>query len=191
MTFQSARIIWHKKRFFMTHKRKMSVAQMIYEALCTLLIEDKRDYSDLSIQDIVEKAGVCRNSFYRNYDSKDDILISKFNQIFLPETPKNTENDPKNAHEFLCAVFSLIKENKRFFLAFYYSNTRKYFELISSYLISTNTIRNITDVNSSDYYHYASKVWISLGLFTEWIIRNCDLSINELCDQILNFDFTK
>ena len=190
MRFQSAKSIWHKKRLFMTHKRKMSVSQMIYEALCTLVIEEKRDYNDLSIQDIVEKAGVCRNSFYRNYDSKDDILISKFNQIFLPEEPKNTKNDSKDAHEFLCYVFSLIKENRRFFLTFYYSNTRKYFEMISSYLIATNTIRNITDVDSSDYYHYASKVWISLGLFTEWIIRNCDLPVDELCDQILNFDFT-
>ncbi|MCR4855185.1 MAG: hypothetical protein K5908_03360, partial [Erysipelotrichaceae bacterium] len=59
------------------------------------------------------------------------------------------------------------------------------------HLIATNTIQNITDVDSSDYYHYASKVWISLGLFTEWIIRDCDLPIHQLCDQILNFDFTK
>jgi AcrR family transcriptional regulator len=168
----------------------MSVSQMIYEALCTLLIEEKRDYNDLSIQDIVEKAGVCRNSFYRNYDSKDDILISKFNRIFLPDAPKNMENDPKDAFDFLYGVFSLIKENRRFFLAFYYSNTRKYFEMISSYLIATNTSQDITDVGPSDYYHYASKVWISLGLFTEWIIRNCDLPVDELCDQILNYDFT-
>ena len=171
-------------------KRTASVKDRITEALCSLIIDDGIPYQQISIQELVDKAEVCRNSFYRNYDSKDDILISKFNKIFLPDAAKHTENDPKDAYDFLYRVFSLIKENRRFFLAFYYSNTRKYFEMISSYLIATNTIRSITDVGPSDYYHYASKVWISLGLFTEWIIRNCDLPVDELCDQILNFDFT-
>ena len=174
----------------MTKKRKSSVSQMIYEALCTLLIEEGRDYSSLNIQDIVEKAGVCRNSFYRNYSSKDDILISKFNQIFPPEAEKDKKNEPVDAFGFLYFVFSVIKENRRFFLAFYYSNTRKYFELISSYLIATNTVRNIMDVDSADYYHYAAKVWLNLGLFTEWVKRDCDLPIEELCNLVLDFDFT-
>lgn len=164
---------------------------MIYEALCCLLIEEGQDYNNLNIQDIVEKAGVCRNSFYRNYSSKDDILISRFNQIFIPDPEKSKEKEPGDAYEFLYFVFSLIKENRRFFLALYYSNTRKYFELISSYLIASNTQHDIKEVDSSDYYHYAAKVWISLGLFTEWIIRDCDLPIDELCKAVLEFDFTK
>lgn len=175
----------------MTKKRKASAAQLIYEALCTLLIDEGRDYAGLNIQDIVEKAGVCRNSFYRNYTSIDDILISKYDQIFVPEAERKTESEPPDAYEFLFSVFSLVKENRRFFLAFYYSNTRKYFERISSYLIATNTQRNIREVDPSDYYHYAAKVWISLGLLTEWVIRGCDLPIGDLCRQILDFDFVR
>lgn len=51
----------------------------IFTAL-TLLMEQK-DYHSITITDIANKAGVSRMTYYRTYDSKEDILIQYFNRI--------------------------------------------------------------------------------------------------------------
>ena len=47
-------------------KRTASVKDRITEALCSLIIDDGIPYQQISIQELVDKAEVCRNSFYRN-----------------------------------------------------------------------------------------------------------------------------
>ena len=44
----------------------------ITNALIDLLYH--KNYSDINISEIVKKAQVSRNSFYRNYNTKEDIL---------------------------------------------------------------------------------------------------------------------
>jgi AcrR family transcriptional regulator len=44
----------------------------IFEALMVLM--DKKPYEKITISDITEKAGIARQTFYRNYDDKDDVL---------------------------------------------------------------------------------------------------------------------
>src|SRR5574344_1701545 len=61
-------------------KRTQSAKELISDALCNL-IEQKKKYQDISISDITKEAGVCRNSFYRNFNSKDDILKENFSNI--------------------------------------------------------------------------------------------------------------
>ena len=56
----------------------------IQEALVYLL--SKKDIDDISVTEIVNKAGVSRTAYYRNYQSKEDILkdfsMNVFNLIF-------------------------------------------------------------------------------------------------------------
>ncbi len=51
-------------------------ADYIYQALVALM--DKKPYDQITITDITKKAGVSRMAFYRNYQSKDDILMDHF-----------------------------------------------------------------------------------------------------------------
>lgn len=50
------------------------------EHALVLLMEEK-NFSDISIKDITERAGVSRSSYYRNYDSKEDILSAFIQSI--------------------------------------------------------------------------------------------------------------
>src|SRR5699024_1390636 len=43
------------------------------ETALLVLMKDK-DFKDISITDIVKRAGVSRSAYYRNYSSKEDIL---------------------------------------------------------------------------------------------------------------------
>jgi AcrR family transcriptional regulator len=45
----------------------------IFEALMGLL--DKKPYNKIAISDITKKAGIARQTFYRNYNNKDDVIF--------------------------------------------------------------------------------------------------------------------
>lgn len=41
-----------------------------------------KPYSEITITEITKKAGVARLTFYRNFESKDQILITRSNYLF-------------------------------------------------------------------------------------------------------------
>ncbi|MDR2404436.1 MAG: TetR/AcrR family transcriptional regulator [Spirochaetaceae bacterium] len=47
-----------------------------------LLLMDEMPYDKITISDITEKAGVARQTFYRNYAGKDDIALQYLDSIF-------------------------------------------------------------------------------------------------------------
>ena len=53
-----------------------TAADYIYEALIELM--KQKPYGEITITDITKKAGVSRMAYYRNYQDKDDILISHY-----------------------------------------------------------------------------------------------------------------
>lgn len=63
-------------------KRKeanLRVKNSITEALLKLMHE--KSFSDISISEIIREADVARVSFYRNYDSKDDVLLTLIDDV--------------------------------------------------------------------------------------------------------------
>ena len=52
-----------------------------YIAESLLFLMRKKGFADISIGEITDKAGVNRSSYYRNFDSKDDIIKYFFNRI--------------------------------------------------------------------------------------------------------------
>lgn len=63
-------------------KRKaenLRVKQSITNALFALMRE--KSLSDVQITELVGRAGVARASFYRNYDSKEDVLITLIRDV--------------------------------------------------------------------------------------------------------------
>ncbi len=84
----------------------------IQEALVYLL--SKKDINDISVTEIVNKAGVSRTAYYRNYQSKEDILkdfsMNVFNLIFSQLDREDFAKDPKNWYRF---IFTQIKNNAR------------------------------------------------------------------------------
>jgi AcrR family transcriptional regulator len=61
-------------------KRSIQSGQWIYEALAELMKE--KNYEDIKVTEIVEKAKVGRTTFYRNFDTIDDVLRMKCDETF-------------------------------------------------------------------------------------------------------------
>jgi AcrR family transcriptional regulator len=61
-------------------KRSDQTRQGIFDALLSLL--DEMPYEKINISAITEKAGVARQSFYRNYKTKDDVVREYLSELF-------------------------------------------------------------------------------------------------------------
>ena len=63
-------------------KRKAAnqrVKRCITDALCSLMQE--KNLSDIRITELIERAGVARASFYRNYRAKEDVLVTLIRDV--------------------------------------------------------------------------------------------------------------
>lgn len=66
-------------------KRKNSANLIVRESIETALIQlmEKKPFGEITISEIVEKAGVSRVSYYRNYYYKEDVLFAKMDKIAI------------------------------------------------------------------------------------------------------------
>lgn len=90
-------------------KREALVDVYITEAL--LLLLKKKEYKDISITEICKKAGVTRMSFYRNFESKEDILFQKVRTVtdsFLKESAISYKSDTISS--YFIKLFTHMKQ---------------------------------------------------------------------------------
>ena len=84
-----------------------STEKYILDALVILMGE--KDYSSITVMDIVGKAGVSRVSYYRHFKNKEDVLRLYFaNQI-----EKFKQNMPyimRSREDFFEAIFAAFKQ---------------------------------------------------------------------------------
>ncbi len=60
-------------------KRSQRTRAWLLETLLELL--EQKEYSEISVTELTEKADIARQTFYRNYESMDDILLSEMDEL--------------------------------------------------------------------------------------------------------------
>lgn len=60
-------------------RRSQRTRHMLGEALVTLIRE--KDYSTITVGDIVERANVGRSTFYAHYEDKDSLLVAQMERV--------------------------------------------------------------------------------------------------------------
>ena len=89
------------------------------EAICTALLYlmDTKEFDRISISELTRKAGVSRQSFYRNYSSKEDIVIEIEENLL--SVFEDSLNDPKHItdiHLWFYDLFCFVRENRKLIL---------------------------------------------------------------------------
>ena len=82
----------------------------ITEALLTLMKE--HPYSEITVKQIILEARLARKTFYRNFTSKDDVLLSLMHSILR----KYFEIVDSRRRDVLSAVFDIASENRELLL---------------------------------------------------------------------------
>ncbi len=72
--------------------------------------------ADISICTLCDTAGVSRASFYRNFETKEDILRTYLHHFFQNWSDAQEKNGSLPLHETLGSLFAYLEQHKAFFL---------------------------------------------------------------------------
>ncbi len=93
-------------------KNKVSYAQeQLTQALLKLL--EKKKLSEVTVSELCNKAHLSRLSFYRNYDSIEEILkkhLSNITEGFISKTPVNYRTTPRE--QFIKELFEHLLKHR-------------------------------------------------------------------------------
>lgn len=98
---------------FSNKARNAYVIEHITDALLRLL-QDK-PIADISISELCDLAEIGRASFYRNFESKEDILLGYINKIFKEWTDKAWEKEDSPLSELLGLMFAHFEKHRDFY----------------------------------------------------------------------------
>lgn len=93
--------------------RNAYVTEHLTNAMLALLRD--KPLSDISISELIETAGVGRASFYRNYESKEDILRAHTGKIFREWTDEYAKNADRPLSEQIRSLFSHFEKHRGFY----------------------------------------------------------------------------
>lgn len=101
------------KNLYESNKEANQLTKESIETALLFLLE-KKDIKQISVSELVRKAGVSRNAFYRNYKSKEEIL-----EIYYERTSSNLKKKWQDLQEKVQkdgvkqSFSELVQEQKR------------------------------------------------------------------------------
>lgn len=169
---------------------KMTYNQTVKEAIAIALVQlmKSKNFEDISVSEIVKIAGVGRSSFYRNFESKKDVLSyyihNLYNNFFKDSTIMSHMPKENNVHAFLLPRFKFIKQHRDFFTVLRNHDLLYYiFEQTETGLILQLTgLQN----NLSQYYR-AMFSGSCAGIIRMWIDNNFAQSEEEMVEIFTHF----
>ncbi|MBQ6206380.1 MAG: TetR/AcrR family transcriptional regulator [Oscillibacter sp.] len=161
----------------MKAKREGLVSDYITDAL--LFLMEREDYHNISITDLCKKAGVTRMSFYRNFESKEDILrkwLKDVTEQFLKESGISYRDD--TSRDYIITLFTHLKQYQRICSAIYKAGL--------SYLLKDEFDRVFLSIHREEYEDYKSYFHAGgiYNVFLLWLIKGCAESPEELADKL-------
>ena len=162
------------RRMNMNNEQKNTyVKKQITAALLALLKE--KSLSAISISELTSKAEIGRVSFYRNYQSMEDILKQESDRL-IKEWGRLYESNPESSPETLFpSLFDFYRDHKEFYTTLYDAG-------MSSIMMETiiNTIHITPEMQNLEAYMKSFWAYGIYGWMIEWIRRGMQESGNEL-----------
>ncbi|KKF44040.1 TetR/AcrR family transcriptional regulator [Streptococcus uberis] len=156
-------------------KRKTESKKRLQEALTQLLFE--KDFENITISDLCQKAGINRGTFYLHYKDKNDMIDQLKNQsldklFHLLDSP-SIYTDTK---QLLIETLTLLKENFQFIEAVSQSSSLQFTQTIKDFIYRVLvTVENHDHIVRQQYggipYEYALEVYLSSieNIISYWI----------------------
>jgi len=160
-------------------KREKNVDAYITEALFNLM--KKKNYNNISISEITTKAGVNRISFYRNFNSKDEIIEKWIHDVtnnFLQTSDISYKKD--NSKDYFIKLFTHLNNYKEQGILICNANL--------THLLKREFDNNLLDIYKNDYSNYKT-YFIAGGIFNVyyyWLISGCKDNPEELANKLVD-----
>lgn len=148
-----------------------NVCTYIEEATIDLL--KKKKLKDITIMEVVKKAGVCRASFYRYYGNLEDVLhsyLSSLERFFIFD-------NKENAKDLLNNIFKKIYEMRSIFGIFLSNNLYSYISELF-YDVTYKSIIHLNVLNNRYQPFFFSGA--SSSVILAWMKNNFEESPEEM-----------
>lgn len=159
-------------------KRDGTAAEYITQAF--LLLLQRKSFHDVNIKEICDKAGVTRMSFYRNFESKEDILKKWLHQItdeWL--TDSGISYKTNDTETYFVTLFNHMSEYKDFCHRLYKDGLL--------HLVKDEFDRVFLTAYRFDYDEYKSYFLAGgiFNIFQRWLIGGCTETPEELAKKLV------
>lgn len=161
--------------------------EYIYGAFLQLL--EKNHYDDISVCEICTKAGVSRMSFYRNFESKEDLTFKGIDHIVKKMTCNIEKLEVINKYTVIKEMFETAKKYKFALLAFEDSQISKI--LKDMVVCDLQTKSPVDYMNKSSRYipvFYFSSI---ISVLYEWLKSGANEPVDEmakLLSKLINIE---
>lgn len=161
--------------------------QLARDCITSALIQlvRQKPLSAVSVKELTERAGVSRMTFYRNYTSIEDILLSRIHDILAQYRQDEAEQE-RQGHFY-------DAERVRHGLTYFYRHE----DFVASLIccgFSDIFLRELTEFaldkwlsrrdNPVEQYRLVSFIGILFNSYMTWVQLHQDIPFDELVDQI-------
>ncbi len=139
------------------------------------------DIDQIDIRSLCNEAGVGRASFYRNYSSKEQVILEHASML-IQQWGNDFESDPASSpFNVFGSIFEHFKKNKEFYTLLYKQN-------LSDIILETikEKVGLIPSLSNKEAY---DKAFFSYGLYgwiCEWIKRGMKESADDINQMLLS-----
>lgn len=166
----------------MKKKRSDSIKskQRMVDALIQLSKE--KPMSEITISEITEKAQVARMTYYRNYNSKEDILKKQLADIIteFKEETNHFDGSKFGEYENIKKCFMYFEKYQEFFRTLInVGMADALLEGINEYLLYTYYNDESDDI---EYYTLLAYSGSLFNMYVAWLSNNCSDKIEKMTD---------
>lgn len=157
---------------------KISISIALVELMKT------KPYEEISVTEIVKKAGVSRNAYYRNFESKNDVLIEFLKSCFFRELLSKFDNeDIVSAQNWDMVFFNHIYEYHEYFKVIFMHS--EVYPLLIRFLHEYFIAPEVN--NAFEAYDEIGRIGMRISVISAWVIRGCKETPEEMVAHIKKY----
>lgn len=148
--------------------------------------------SSITVKRICEQAEVSRETYYKNYMTKSDIIVEYLKKLFQDRFSKEMEEkNPTDLYSINVIYLQMFEDNRDFFLSLDRSNLRYLVkrQMSDSFVEIYNSLGRITERFNPQHYEYYSKLYQGglVDLIMYWLQQTDRLTTQELARSLENY----
>lgn len=154
--------------------------ECIVTALLRLMQE--KNYEEISITDITNLAGVSRMAYYRNYKSKDEILIKRLEDEEKKLIDSLNGEKADNLKEIISYIFTFFQENANVIKAVYEAGlSHRLSNMLSQRIYSYFPVAGTSPGGKYAVYYYVGAIF---SVFRLWFKEGMKESVDDISNII-------
>lgn len=152
-----------------------------YLAEALILLMKDSSIEEITVSDIVKRAGVSRMTYYRYFSAKEELLEFYMNYIFtlyMEQEQSYGKEVPFGSRKHLCDTLNFFREYGDFAKCIYHSgNDGIMLRMVNKYMKMQPDFHKDNSVKRFAFYCYAGAIY---NCYMEWVLEDFATPVEKL-----------